>query len=697
MKISFRGLFLVVVIAGCTIATFSQQVRLRSRLTPACIEARSITSGVAKYADVYAAGNIAVQGGFECNGAFIYDITNPDAPVFASWYNPGDNGAFIEAIVIGNRGYFGSGYGSLGVHIVDLTNPYLPVHLGTVNAANGNGFANIHEMMVFEQNGKTFLLQNNQVSTNKLLRIIDVTNPAQAVFVRDLNPTEPSWVHAMHIRGNRLFTSGWGTSSARGRTEIYDISNILTTAPTLLGFIEDTTTTTNGNNMHSSWTSEDGNYLYSAREVTNSNGPSPGDIRVYNITNPAVPLLVRKITMSDLGLNAVTPHNPVVMGNKLYVSWYQAGMQVFDIGSDPSNPKRIGQYDNFEATFNEEAFESARLSDEPWELICGTTDLRSSLPTNYDGMWTAYPLLGENKIIAGDLSSGLLILDASGLNSAPKNVVSDFDGDRKTDLSVFNPVTGNWSVKQTFDNAEYSFSWGLPSDIATAGDFDGDGQSDLAVWRPTNGHWYIAKSGGGVSDIAWGLPNDVPVAADFDADGRTDPAVWRPSNGTWYILQSTLGIRTQAWGLDGDKPVIGDFEGDGKPDMTVWRPSNRTWYVIQSSSSLFIIIQWGIDGDKPIVTDFDGNKRSEFAVFRPSNSTWYWLDNFTGNISTHTFGLTGDTPIPADYDGDGKTDIAVFRTSDNTWYHVGSSDSQYRVRPFGQVGDKPSPASAQPQ
>jgi hypothetical protein len=65
--------------------------------------------------------------------------------------------------------------------------------------------------------------------------------------------------------------------------------------------------------MHSSWTSEDGNYLYSAREVTNSNGPSPGDIRVYNISNPAMPLLIRKISMNDLGLNAVTPHNPVVM------------------------------------------------------------------------------------------------------------------------------------------------------------------------------------------------------------------------------------------------------------------------------------------------------------------------------------------------------------------------------------------------
>ena len=94
--------------------------------------------------------------------------------------------------------------------------------------------------------------------------------------------------------------------------------------------------------MHSSWSSEDGNFLYSARETANGTA----DLRVYDITNASQPMLVNSLTMQSLGLNAVTPHNPVVMGNKLYVSWYQAGVQVFDI-SDPANPKHIGQYDTY--------------------------------------------------------------------------------------------------------------------------------------------------------------------------------------------------------------------------------------------------------------------------------------------------------------------------------------------------------------
>ena len=83
--------------------------------------------------DIYGDGKIAVQGSFSCNGAFIYDISNPDTPVLASWYNPNNDQEFLEAIVVGNRGYFGSGNGGGGVHIVDLSNPYSPVLLGVVD------------------------------------------------------------------------------------------------------------------------------------------------------------------------------------------------------------------------------------------------------------------------------------------------------------------------------------------------------------------------------------------------------------------------------------------------------------------------------------------------------------------------------------------------------------------------------------
>lgn len=678
-------LFLCLLTIGFSTTVSAQKVRLRSQINPNCTTSTGNSTNF-KFADIYADGNIAVQGSYSCRGVFIYDLTNPDAPTLSAHYNPGNNIQFLEAIVIGNRGYFGSGNGG-GVHIVDLTNPTSPQLLGVVNTSNGNGFNSIHEMVV-EGN---LLYENFNGFSNKLIKVINISNPSNPVFVRDINPTEINWVHAMHIRGNRLFTSGWGNSSTRARTEIYDISNITGQAPNLLGFIEDPTGITSGNRMHSSWTSEDGNYIYSCRETTDG----AGDVRVYNITNPAVPVLVNSLTMQGLNLNAVTPHNPVVMGNHLYVAWYQAGIQVFDI-SNPAEPKRIGQFDTFQETFAPTEEEKA-LIDESFDVICGNENLQNLLPNTYDGNWAVYPFLGEDKILAGDLTYGLFVLDTTDINAPLHNKVSDFDGDGKTDLSTFSPNTGIWSIENSSNASNSSLQFGLSGDKLVTGDYDGDGKSDIAVWRPSNGVWYIINSSDGTFNFRqFGLSEDIPVSNDYDADGKTDIAVYRPSSGVWYVSQSTLGVRIVQWGLNGDKPFTGDYEGDGKADMAIYRPTEGRWYILQSSSSLPLITTFGLSADKPVSADFDGDGKTDIAVFRPTDGNWYILKSNDNSILIYHFGIEEDTPIPADFDGDSKADIAVYRPSTNAWYRINSSDSSFTVKNFGQNGDLPSPGSFQP-
>jgi hypothetical protein len=191
-------------------------------------------------------------------------------------------------------------------------------------------------------------------------------------------------------------------------------------------------------------------------------------------------LLIGKVTMSDLDLNAVTPHNPVVMGNKLFVSWYQAGVQVFDI-SEPGEMKRIGQYDTYPAPFRVNPSTKAKaLADESWDIICGRDSLQNSLPTTYNGTWAVFPFLGADKVLIGEMNEGLLIVDATRATSPRKNVVSDFDGDGRTDLSRYTPATGIWTIRNSSTSGVRTVSWGLPTDIIVPGDFDGDGKADAA-------------------------------------------------------------------------------------------------------------------------------------------------------------------------------------------------------------------------
>ena len=300
---------------------------------------------------------------------------------------------------------------------------------------------------------------------------------------------------------------------------------------------------------------------------------------------------------------------------------------------------------------------------------------------------TPTPQLSKEYLYAG---SKLLSVTDANADAAPP-----------ADLAVWRPDTtngtGTWLVMGGTGSQQTNVQWGTNTDTTVPGDYDGDGKTDFSVFRSSTGYWYIQKS----SDQAmlsyyFGASTDKVAPADYDGDGRTDVAVFRPSDGSWYIQRSSDGGLTAAqFGLGTDTPVPADFDGDGKADLAVWRGSTNSFYIQRSSDGAFQGITYGANGDTPVPADYDGDGRADAAVWR--YGSWNILYSSTGASQTFTFGdPASDKAVQNDYDGDGKVDVAIWRPSNGRWYilqssKVGQNDYQ-REEQWGQNGDTPVPA-----
>lgn len=315
---------------------------------------------------------------------------------------------------------------------------------------------------------------------------------------------------------------------------------------------------------------------------------------------------------------------------------------------------------------------------------------------------------------AGNFSFVVNAADANGcpasrnyslLVNLPKNVKADFDGDGKTDISVWRGLESTWYIARSSNSTFQVMMWGAQfapyNDIAVPADYDGDGKADIAVWRQLDGFWYIVNSStNSVRLQNLGQFGDTPVPADYDGDGKTDLAVWRGQQGNWIILRSSDNVQqTINWGAKfspyNDVPVSGDYDGDGKADVAVWRPLNGTWYILNSADSSIRVQSWGISTDSPVPADYDGDGKYDIAIRRAQDNNWYILRSSNGTFQIVNWGIAGspfnEVSVPGDYDGDGKADVAVWRPSNGFWYILNSADSSTRSLGFGQAGDTPLP------
>ena len=293
---------------------------------------------------------------------------------------------------------------------------------------------------------------------------------------------------------------------------------------------------------------------------------------------------------------------------------------------------------------------------------------------------------------------GNIFFDVSDANftvsgvAGPPRSRADFDGDGKSDLSVYRPSEGNWYVNGS--TAGFSVvRWGLAADVLAPGDYDGDGKTDFAVFRATAGpgpDFYIINSATStISYAEWGTTGDVPTIGDYDGDGKSDVGLFRPSTGSWWILRSTGGTIITTFGFSTDLPIVADFEGDGKTDISIYRPTTGQWLGGLSSGGSINIVFGGSPGDRPVPADYDGDSKDDFSIFRPSTGVWQIYQSNSGTVLNVPFGISTDIPVPGDYDGDGRDDQAIYRNG--TWW-LNRSTSGVATGAFGLASDTAVPS-----
>jgi hypothetical protein len=87
---------------------------------------------------------------------------------------------------------------------------------------------------------------------------------------------------------------------------------------------------------------------------------------------------------------------------------------------------------------------------------------------------TATPVLSKEYVYAG---SRLVAVEDANANAAPP-----------ADLAVWRPSSGMWYVLGGVAGSAQTFAqWGISSDIPVPGDFDGDGKTDFSIYRPSSG------------------------------------------------------------------------------------------------------------------------------------------------------------------------------------------------------------------
>jgi choice-of-anchor B domain-containing protein len=311
-------------------------------------------------------------------GTHFLDVTNPVTPISKGNFQGTSTNVIWRDFKTYQNYAYGVSDGALNsLQIFDLQ--YLPDSVVKVYDSDSLS-RSCHNIYI--DGNRLYLADNRRIVPGQgvvrfSLEVLSLANPTQPVRIGTLNTGGLfNETHDVHVRNDTAYCSG----GFQGLF-IYDYRNAA--APVLISSI--TNYPEKGYN-HSAWLSADGNKLVFADETHGSG------LKLYDVTNKTNPVF-RSIFRSNVGAIA---HNPFILGDSVYISYYHDGGQVFSL-ADSSNVLRVAYYDTYPGNIGYPGFE---------------------------GAWGIYPFLPSRNVLVSDISTGLHVTRLLPVTSVPNATFS---------------------------------------------------------------------------------------------------------------------------------------------------------------------------------------------------------------------------------------------------------------------------------
>ncbi|MCH7702486.1 MAG: VCBS repeat-containing protein, partial [Planctomycetes bacterium] len=625
----------------------------------------------AEVADIWGDGDYAYVGYFDDARVSILDISEPSAPTLVATYYvppPNDGSRAFDIKVADGLMFIALEYvGVHGAQIVDVRDPTNPQFLANIAVFNA-----VHNL--FYDNGYLYLAPGNFLFS-PTLKIIDLTN-----FDPDNPPPSPittvKWsinvgfdlVHDITVLNGRAYVAAFDSG-----IRVYDVSNIANQPPQLLAGAP-------GDNTHSAWVTDDGRFLAVGEERDG------GGVLLYEVIEEdgGVQLALRD-SFSLPGDLAFSTHNQIIVGDRIYSSWYEAGLQVLEIDRTTQTMSLVASYD--------------------------TSELEGLA-------WGVFPLLGLDRILVSDKDYGVSVIsviplgcltgsdcnangtddcfdilvgdaeDCNG-NGIPDNC--DLDDGGSADCNANGEPDECDLVAQHVGEfaSPLSFPAGAGPVKVLAVDVDADGSMDLAVTNPGADTVSILFNNGSDELDNWaGLSEPIAVkvgaspvaltAGDLDGDGDLDLATANSASSDVTLLLNGgdgkfTSVKGPAVGSSPRSIAAGDFDGDGDLDLAVANQGDNSISILFNLGNAVYVLSAAVaSGSGPtqvIVDDFDSDGDLDLAVANIfSNDVLLLINDGSGTFAPGDLLGVGDVPgslASGDLDGDGDLDLVTANESSN--------------------------------